>query len=221
MKKFTKKIILSLTIISVLIIVTASFNTSVSFSQTKKTIIDEWKNVEAPIPPGLKSVTINPKITALLILDIQNQNCNLKRRPRCVSSIPKIRALLLNARYQAITVIYSLTSSGSKSDIRKEVAPIEGEPIVRSGVDKFFRTDLEKILKEKSIETVILVGTSAHGAVLHTAAASALRGFQVIVPVDGMSAGEIYAEQYTAWHLVNGPGSRRRTTLTSFDLIRF
>jgi hypothetical protein len=33
-----------------------------------------------------------------------------------------------------------------------------------------------------------------------------------------MSAREAYAEQYTAWHLANGPGTRRRTTLTSMDL---
>jgi len=44
-------------------------------------------------------------------------------------------------------------------------------------------------------------------------------GIQVIVPIDGMSAGTLYAEQYTAWHLVNAPGTRRPTTLTRFDMI--
>ena len=38
-------------------------------------------------------------------------------------------------------------------------------------------------------------------------------------PVDGMSAGEAYAEQYTAWHLANSPGARRRTTLTRISWI--
>jgi hypothetical protein len=40
-------------------------------------------------------------------------------------------------------------------------------------------------------------------------------------PVDTMSAGERYAEQSTAWHLVNAPGTRRRTTLTRSDLVTF
>lgn len=120
-----------------------------------------------------------------------------------------------------MAVIYSLTRSADRSDIRKELAPVAGEPIVKSGVDKFFGTDLEKILKTKGIQTVILAGTSAHGAVLHTATGAALRGLKVIVPVDAMSAGDPYAEQYTAWHLVNGPGTRRQTTLTRISLIRF
>lgn len=64
-------------------------------------------------------------------------------------------------------------------------------------------------------------GTTAEGAVIHTATGAAMRGFKVIVPVDGMSAGTLYAEQYTAWHLVNAPGSRKGTTLTKFDLIAF
>lgn len=187
----------------------------------KDTIVDEWATVKIPPPPELKPVTVEPKVTALLILDIQNQNCNQENRPRCVASVPKIQSLLTEARSEGMPVIYSLTRSADESDIRKELAPVAGEPIVKSGVDKFFGTDLENILKAKGIQTVILVGTSAHGAVLHTATGAALRGLEVIVPVDGMSAENPYAEQYTAWHLVNGPGTRRQTTLTRISLIRF
>jgi len=209
-----------ITIFRILLVTAILFFSMICYTvsaQTKGTIIDEWVTIKAPPPPELKPVTVDSKSTALLILDIQNRNCNAERRPRCVSSIPKIQSLLNDARSKGTVVIYS----GNKSDIRKEIAPREGEPIVRSGVDKFFRTDLEKILKDKGIKIVILIGTSAHGAVLHTATAAALRGFQVIIPVDGMSASDPYAEQYTAWHLVNGPGSRSRTTLTRVDLIEF
>ena len=68
---------------------------------------------------------------------------------------------------------------------------------------------------------MIIAGTTAEGAVLHTATGAAMRDFKVIVPIDGMSAGTLDAEQYTAWHLVNAPGSRRRTILTRFDMIEF
>lgn len=190
-------------------------------TQAGDTIVDEWATVKAPSAPELKPITVDPKVTALLILDIQNRNCNAKRRPRCVASVPKIHGLLTKARARGMPVIYSLTSRASVTDIRKEVAPRAGEPVVKASVDKFFGTELEKILKQKGIKTVILVGTSAHGAVLNTATGAALRGLQVIVPVDGMSAGKPYAEQYTAWHLVNGPGTGRRTTLTRISLIEF
>jgi nicotinamidase-related amidase len=189
-------------------------------SRAGDTIIDEWNAVQAPPPPELQPVTVEPKVTALLILDIQNQNCNPERRPRCMASIPKIRGLLMEARNKGMPVIYSLTRNASEADIREEVSPQAGEPVVKSGVDKFHGTDLEEILRAKGVQTVILVGTSAHGAVLHTATGAAMREFRVIVPVDGMSAGDAYAEQYTSWHLVNGPGTRRQITLTCIDLIR-
>ena len=32
-----------------------------------QTIVDEWPTVQTPKPPELKSVTIDPKVTALLI----------------------------------------------------------------------------------------------------------------------------------------------------------
>jgi nicotinamidase-related amidase len=187
----------------------------------KHTIIDEWTTVRAPSPPQLKEVHLDPKATALLILDIQTQNCTADRRPRCVASVSKIKTLLSEARAHGAPVIYSLTRTAGVSDIINDVSPVEGEPVVQSGPDKFFRTDLEKILKGGNVESVIVVGTAAHGAVLHTATGAALRGLQVIVPVDGMSASELYAEQYTTWHLANAPGSQKQTTITRIDLIRF
>lgn len=138
-----------------------------------------------------------------------------------MASIPKIQGLLTEARNRGMPVIYSLTRNASVADIREEVSPQAGEPIVKSGVDKFHGSQLEEILRAKGVQTVILVGTSAHGAVLHTATGAAMRGFRAIVPVDGMSAGDSYSEQYTSWHLVNGPGTRRQTTLTSIELIRW
>lgn len=190
-------------------------------TNVKDTIVAEWADVKAPPAPKLSPVKVDADTTALLILDIQNRNCNSERRPRCVASVGKIKGLLTKSRAKGMTIVYSLTTSAQVSDIRKEVAPLESEPVVKSSVDKFFRTDLEEILRKRKVETVILVGTSAHGAVLHTATGAALRGFGVIVPVDGMSAGHRYAEQYTAWHLVNGSGTRRRTTLTKISLIEF
>ncbi len=184
------------------------------------TIVDEWANVTPPTAPELGPVRVDAKSTALLILDIQTNNCNLESRPRCVASLPRIQALLTQARSKGVPVVYSLTSKAESSDIRAELTPLPEEPVVKSGVDKFFGTDLVGILRERGVETVIVTGTSAHGAVLHTATGAAMRGFQVIVPVDAISASEAYAEQYTVWHLANGPGTRRRTKLTRADLIQ-
>ena len=183
-------------------------------------VFDVWDKVKVPPPPKLEAVTLAPKTTALLILDIEKLTTNMQRRPRAVASVPRIAALLAKARTAGMPVAYSLTSRAAPETILKEVTPRKGEPIVKASVDKFHGTRLEAILKKKGVKTVLVVGTAAEGAVLHTATGAAIRGFDVVVPVDGMSSSELYAEQYTAWHLVNAPGSRRRTKLTRTDMIQ-
>jgi nicotinamidase-related amidase len=186
-----------------------------------QTIVDEWATVKAPPAPTLKPVTINPQETALLILDITASSCNAERRPRCLDSLPKIRSLLTEARAKGTLVIYSLAGTATVADILKELAPLGTEPTVRSRSDKFYGTDLEKILKEKGIKTVIVVGTAAHGAVLFTGTEAAKRGFKVIVPVDGSSAESTYIEQYTVWHLANNPSWGSEVMLTRSDMVKY
>lgn len=183
-------------------------------------IIDEWNTVKVPASPELKPVTIDPKTTALLMLDFNRQTCNVEKRPRCIASIPGVGKLLALARTMGAPVVYSLAPGAAAKDIAQELSPRADEPIVASGPDKFLGTGLEKILREKGVKTVIVVGTAAHGAVLYTASSAAFRGFSVVVPVDGMSAEDLYAEQYVVWNLVNAPRVANMTTLTKIDLIR-
>ncbi|MBI2360147.1 MAG: cysteine hydrolase [Deltaproteobacteria bacterium] len=190
-------------------------------SVAAQTIVDEWSTAKAPPAPELKPVAItNLKETALFILDIQKQTCNPERRPRCIASVPKIRKLLAEARAKGMPVLHA-TSTGKIADILPEVPPREGEPVVHSGPNKFTGTDLEKILKDRGIKTLVMVGTAAHGAVVYTASEAAFRGFKVVVPVDGMSAESIYIEQYVTYQLVNGPRLGPAVTLTKFDLLKF
>lgn len=216
-KRNTVFLALGLTLVPALTLIVSQY----SFAQSK-TIIDEWASVQAPKPPELKSVKIDdPRTTAFLVLDIIKQGCNSERRPRCVASVPKIQAFLNQARTKGLSVVHSYTSTSTPADILKEVAPLSGEPLVQAPADKFFRTDLEKILQDKGIKTVIIVGTAAHGAVLYTGSQAAYRGLRVIVPVDGMSSENTYFEQYTAYHMANAPGVGQQVTLTKFDMIQF
>lgn len=186
-----------------------------------QSIVEEWNTVKTPPAPELKSVTIDPKVTALLLLDFNKQTCNADRRPRCIASIPKVHKLLTEARAKGVLVVYSLSAGAVAADIAKDLMPLGNEPLVTSGPDKFLGTDLEKILKEKSIKTVIVTGTAAHGAVLYTASEAAFRGMQVIVPVDGMSAESTYAEQYVVWNMANAPRVSNQSVLTKIDMIKY
>jgi nicotinamidase-related amidase len=188
---------------------------------TAATIIDEWSSVSVPPPPEVKPVTIDRSTTALLMLDFNQQTCNMQRRPRCVASIPRVKKLLAAARAAGIPVAFTLGGGGKPSDLPKELEPAAGEPVTLAGVDKFVDTGLESFLKGKGVTTVIVVGTAAHGAVLYTASGAAMRGFKVIVPLDGISADNAYAEQYTAWHLANVPVLSPAMTLTTLDGVKF
>jgi nicotinamidase-related amidase len=199
-----------------------------------QTIIDEWSSVKTPPAPELKPVTADPKTTALLMMDFIKQFCNTERRPRCVASISKIEKLLAEARAKGVTIVYTLVPTAGSNvpapvigDTLPAVAPKGNEPVIVSLVDKFVLNDkdtgLANILKDKGITTVIAVGTAAHGAVLYTASTAALRGFNVIVPVDGMSTvGEdVYVEQYVAYNLTHAPIVSSKVTLTRIDMISF
>ena len=55
--------------------------------------------------PTLKPVTVDPKTTALLMLDFMKQNCG--KRPRCLATIPAMKKLLGEARAAKVPVVYS------------------------------------------------------------------------------------------------------------------
>jgi nicotinamidase-related amidase len=191
---------------------------------TAQTIVDEWSTAKLPAPPQLKPAKISaPKETALLVMDFTNQTCTKDRRPRCTASVPKVAKLVNDARAKGALIIYSIAGTGAtNADILKELAPAAGETILGAiGPDKFIGSDLEKTLKDKGIKTVVAMGTQAQTSVLHTAGAAALRGFKVIVPVDGMSSDDAFPELYTAWHLATAARISNETTLTKFDLISF
>jgi nicotinamidase-related amidase len=196
-----------------------------------ETVIDEWQNIKAPPAPELKAVTLDPKTTALLMIDIIKQTCNMQRRPRCVASIPKVQKLLTEARANGVFVIYALFPSPSPatfpdpkiSDVVPELAATGNEPVVTAFVDKFSLggkdTGLEKMLKDKGIKTFVPVGITSHNGVLFTSVSAAFRGFDVVVPVDGMAGNNAYEDQLAAYTLTSS--IVYKVTLTSIDTIKF
>lgn len=180
-----------------------------------------WGRVTPPSVLALERVTLDVDNTALLILDIEELTCNAERRPRCLETVPRIAELAERAREVGVPVVYSLTSKGAPETILPPVLPQEGESIVQSSVDKFWQTELEQILADMGVTTVIVTGTAAHGAVLHTATAAGFRGMEVVLPVDCISAADPYIEQATVHLLATGPATRKRTHITRHDMIEF
>jgi nicotinamidase-related amidase len=192
-----------------------------TFSAQAADIVDEWASVKLPPAPQLKEVTVDPKTTALLVLDIIKPVCNAERYPRCPGTIPTVKKLIDAARAKGMLVVYTTVLNVPKTVIYDEVAPTAGDPVVPGLLDKFLHTDLEKILKDKGITTVLMVGAAAQGAVIVTGGQAPQLGFSVIVPVDVISGNSPFPELYAVWHLANAPIVGPKVTLTRSTMIKF
>jgi nicotinamidase-related amidase len=188
-----------------------------------QTLMEEWGTAKFPAPPPLKPAKIEAKESVLLVMDFTKQTCTPERRKRCADSVPKVVKLVTEARAKGALIIYSVAVPNSvPADILPELTPATGEQVLPPlGPDKFINSDLEKTLKDKGIKTVVAMGTQAQTSVLHTGSTAALKDFKVIVPVDGMSADEVFPELYTAWHLATAARISSNVTLTKFEMIGF
>jgi nicotinamidase-related amidase len=181
-----------------------------------------------PVPPVLPDVTpiaVDPTTTAFLVLDINSAVC--PSRPACVASVPSISRMLGRARAAGMFVGFSSTAG---AEVLPDVAPRDGEPVVTARADKFFNTTLDQILKDHGVQTVLLVGAAANGAVLYTSFGANERGYTVAIATDGISSGTDFDTYLAQYQILNQPGFSNPTndplhanaaTLTRSDLISF
>jgi len=154
-------------------------------------------------------VEVNPKTTALLIVDMQNDFVKEGGKlvvPTAKDTVPAIRQLLDLARQHGMFVAYTQDSHLPNDpefpiwgehcligtwgwEIVDELKPQPNELVVQKRrYDGFYGTTLEHDLRVAGVDTLIVTGTVANICVLHTAGSAALRWFKVIVPKDGISA---------------------------------
>jgi nicotinamidase-related amidase len=186
-------------------------------------IIEEWDSIKAPPPPiaKIKPVQIDPKKTAVFSLDWNRKTCTAEGRVRCFKTLPKIEKLLADARSHNVLVVHALSSNMQPEDIVASVGPKGEERVVRGRGDKFSDNDVEKMLKDRGIDTIIIVGTSANSAVLYTTFGAVQRGFKPIVPIDGLPSELAFQEQFTIWQIANGSQLSEKAVLTRLDSIKF
>ncbi|MBU1209047.1 MAG: cysteine hydrolase [Proteobacteria bacterium] len=155
------------------------------------------------------SVFLNPRYTALIVVDMQVDFASptgklfvQESRP----TIPKIRSLVSNARKMKVPVIF--TQDWHRADdvefliwpphavegtrgaqVIPELKSLGSDFYIRKRTyDAFFATDLDLLLRQKGIKNLIITGTVANICVLHTAGSARLRGYEIIIPLDAISA---------------------------------
>jgi nicotinamidase-related amidase len=143
--------------------------------------------------------------------------------------VPAIALLLARARKAGVTIAYG-TRAPTMSKWLAEVLPAPGDIKIESQAqDRFYKTDLDGVLKAKGIATLILAGWKISGSVTYTSVGATLRGYTVVVPVDAsldQTDYEIAIGQYQILHqhssnAANEPLKAGASTLSRTDMIAF
>lgn len=184
--------------------------------------------LQAPPSPDPVPVVLNPATTALLVFDVVDPIC--ERFPICRTHMaPVISALLARVRKAGVTVAYG-TRAHHKSHWLPEVAPTPGDiQIENQAQDRFYNTELDKLLKAKGITTLILTGWKVSGSVTYTSVGATLRGYTVVVPIDASldatdyetAIGQFQILNQNSSNATNEPLKARASTLSRTDLITF
>jgi nicotinamidase-related amidase len=184
--------------------------------------------LQMPALPDPVRVTVDPKTTALLVLDYVEPICS--SQPKCKGQmLPAMTPFMARVRKAGMVVAYG-TREQNMSQWLPEVAPAAGDiKIVNTAQDRFYNTDLDKALKTKGIKTIIVVGWKVSGSVAYTSVGATLRGYTVVIPVDTTMAATDYETEIGFYQILNqGNGNPKNEplkanapTLTRTEMITF
>jgi nicotinamidase-related amidase len=170
---------------------------------------EETMQVCVPDYRVYERIPLPAKKTALLIADMLVDFVSPKGKlfvPDTRKTIAPIRSLLGKARKSGAMIVYiqdwhrpddpefSIWGPHAIQEtagirIVPELSPAPKDFMVRKRTyDPFFSTDLDLLLRQKGIKNLVITGTMANICVLHSAGSATLRGYQVIVPIDTISA---------------------------------
>ena len=158
----------------------------------------------------MKIDTINPAKTAMIVVDMQNDFVAPgapMETPAARAMVPVLADSLTACRAAGIKVIYTahvhrrdgsdlgnfkdldariathqaLVDGTPGVDIYPPLAPAQGEHVIKKHrYSAFFDTDLDTILREWGIDTVIISGTTTENCCLSTARDALFRNYRVL-----------------------------------------
>jgi nicotinamidase-related amidase len=174
---------------------------------------------------------------AVIVVDMINDFvAGIFKSDRAARIIPNISALLEHARKAKVLVIYATDAhlpeidpefdvwgrhaeAGSwGAEVIDELTPKEGDfRVIKRKYSAFQGTDLDQLLRELKVDTVILTGVVTDICIQHTAADAFFRGYKVVVPKDCVEAVDEATQEASVKFIERTYGS---TVTTSKELIK-
>jgi nicotinamidase-related amidase len=139
---------------------------------------------------------------ALLVIDVQhgmdNPRLGARNNPDAEERIADLIAAWRTAGRPVIHVKHNSTEAESQlrpelpgNAIKKQALPIAGEPLFQKNVNSaFIGTDLEKYLRSRGIESLVMVGLTTEHCISTSARMAANLGFNVTLVADATAAFE-------------------------------
>ena len=184
--------------------------------------------LQMPATPDPARVTLDPKTTALMVLDYVEDICN--NQASCKTQmLPAMTPFMEKVRKAGLTVAYG-TRAQNMTKWLKEVAPGANDiKVINTAQDRFYGTDLDKSLKAKGIKTLIMVGWKISGSITYTSVGAMAHDYTVVIPMDTTSAGSDYETTIGFYNVLNSgnanlanePLKAKAVTLTRTDMIAF
>lgn len=175
-----------------------------------------------PIP---KPVTLDPKKTALLVLDLTELCADPKEV--CSKLVPGMTKFISRARKAGVFITYTVMAVLKGTPEGREYSGFNRQPsepvIFPDGFNKFISGEIEAAIKPRGIDTLVITGYRSNVAVLYTAthAVRPLK-YKVVIPVDGLAANGDYEYEYTLYQFTVLPGGASDLfTFSTLDTVSF
>jgi nicotinamidase-related amidase len=185
----------------------------------------------APNHPAPEALTLNPATTALIVLDL-NERCADSAQV-CSELAPRVRPLIDKARAAGVFVLYTVSENEIARGLGDPWAGFERrpeEPVLYIGAafDKFREvepreSELNALLQDRGIDTIIIAGSSSNMGVMYTATgAAAVYGYHVVIPYDGINSASAYQDAYAIHQFtVMASGANQLFAYTTIDQLQF
>lgn len=145
---------------------------------------------------------------AILVIDMLNDFVKGSLKcDRAQRILPPLKRLIQSAREKDVPVIYSndwhykgidrelvlwgdhALAGTAGAEVIEELEPLQRDYIVpKRRYSGFFQTDLQLLLNELEIDTLIITGLHCNMCVRHTAADAYYWGYRILIPKDGTEA---------------------------------
>ncbi len=162
----------------------------------------------------------NPSKSALLILDMQRYFLDPESHafiPSVPIILPRIKTLAQQFKNKNLPVITTRHLNSDENaklmktwwrDMIREEDPMSQitsdistyTTIIKHQYDAFYNTTLEKILRDKKVEQIVVTGVMTHLCVESTIRSAFIRGFTVFLPIDTTAT---YSKEFHLSSLLN------------------